>query len=179
MLQKKKPQWNPFLIVGLLVVILMIWTFFTSSPAMEATMRYSQVRSYFENLQVTGFDLNLNTGVIKMSLKEGKIPLPEVEEEKEGGFGLLPSKEPAKEKLPGGAKVQVTYKLPYQSYFLQFQMEDYIQAYNEANPGAPMDDNMIPYKESFPWADTMMYVLMLGSVGMMFFFLMRGGQAAA
>ncbi len=179
MLQKKKPQWSPLIIVGLLVVVLMIWTFFTSSPAMDSELRYSQVRSYFENLQVTAFDLNLNTGVIKMSLKEGKVPLPEAEKAPVGnGLGGILMGKPNKEeeKLPGGAKVQVTYQLPYQSYFLQFQMEDYIQAYNEANPDTPMDDNMIPYKESFPWADTMMYVLMLGSMGMLLFFMIRGGN---
>ncbi len=178
MLQKKKPQWNPLIIVGLLVVVLMIWTFFTSSPAMDSTLRYSQVRSYFENLQVTAFDLNLNTGVIKMSLKEGKIPLPKEDQASVsnglGGFLLKPNQE--KEELPGGAKMQVTYQLPYQSYFLQYQMEDYIQAYNEANPDAPMDDNMIPYKESFPWADTLMMVLMLGSTGMLLLFMLRGGN---
>ncbi len=178
MLQKKKPQWNPLIIVGLLVVVLMIWTFFTSSPAMDSTMRYSQVRSYFENLQVTAFDLNLNTGVIKMSLKEGKIPLPEEDKASTsnglGGFLANPNQE--KEELPGGAKMQVTYQLPYQSYFLQYQMEDYIQAYNEENPDEPMDDNMIPYKESFPWADTLMMVLMLGSTGMLLLFMLRGGN---
>ncbi len=180
MLQKKKPQWNPLIIVGLLVVVLMVWTFFTAAPATDSTMRYSQVRSYFENLQVTAFDLNLNTGVIKMSLKEGKIPLPEGDKEPEGPAfgGLLSGNAPGKDKeLPGGAKVEVTYKLPYQAYFVQFQMEDYIEAYNEANPDQPMDDNMIPYKESFPWADTMMYVLMLGSMGMLVFFMLRGGAA--
>ncbi len=178
MLQKKKPQWNPLIIVGLLVVVLMIWTFFTSSPAMDSTMRYSQVRSYFENLQVTAFDLNLNTGVIKMSLKEGKIPLPEEDKAStsNGLGGLLANPNQEKEELPGGAKMQVTYQLPYQSYFLQYQMEDYIQAYNEENPDEPMDDNMIPYKESFPWADTLMMVLMLGSTGMLLLFMLRGGN---
>ena len=177
MTQQKKPRWNPFAIVGLLVIILMVWTFFTSAPAADTGMRYSQVRSYFENLQVTAFDLNLNTGVIKMSLKEGKIPLPEQQETSQSGLGgMLPgaSKEP--EALPGGAKMQVTYKLPYQAYFLQFQMEDYIQAYNEANPGEPMDDNMIPYKESFPWADTLMIIMLFSGMGMLFFFMIRGGN---
>ena len=178
MLQKKKPQWNPLIIVGLLVVVLMIWTFFTSSPSVNVGMRYSQVRSYFENLQVTAFDLDLNTGVIQMSLKEGPVPLPEGDKESGGaGFGsFLPgSNSEKKEELPGGAKVRVTYKLPYQTYFLQFQMEDYIQAYNQANPDAPMDDNLLPYKEAFPWSEVLTYVLMFGSMGMLFFFMMRGG----
>ncbi len=178
MLQKKKPQWNPLIIVGLLVVVLMIWTFFTSSPSVNVGMRYSQVRSYFENLQVTAFDLDLNTGVIQMSLKEGPVPLPEGDKESGGaGFGsFLPgSSSEKKEELPGGAKVRVTYKLPYQTYFLQFQMEDYIQAYNQANPDAPMDDNLLPYKEAFPWSEVLTYVLMFGSMGMLFFFMMRGG----
>ena len=176
MLQKKKPQWNPVLIVALLVIGLMVWTFFTSSPATDSGLRYSQVRSYFENLQVTGFDLDLNNGLIQMYLKEGEIPLPEQKQENAGIGGFLPGSEVPEEEMPGGAKMKVTYKLPYQAYFLQFQMEDYINAYNEANPDNPMDDDMIPIKESFPWADTMMYVLMLGSMGMLLFFMMRGGQ---
>ena len=41
-----------------------------------------------------------------------------------------------------GGIVTVTYKLPYTAYFLDY-VQGYIDAYNEANPDAPMEYDMV------------------------------------
>ena len=62
----------------LMVLVLMAVTLFTSGTDSESsTMGYSQVVSYFKANQVTGFALDLNTGVIKLSLKQGDVELPD------------------------------------------------------------------------------------------------------
>ena len=76
MQQQKRPRINPFIIVAALVLLMMVWSFFTASGTTGSTISYSKVMSYFENQQVTAFSLDLNTGVIRMSLKEGAVELP-------------------------------------------------------------------------------------------------------
>ena len=53
-------------------------------------MRLSEVMNYFEANQVTYFNLDLNTGLIDLSLKEGEYPLPEeAETQQQAAGGLL------------------------------------------------------------------------------------------
>ena len=179
MQQQRRPHLNPFILVAILVAAMMVWSFFASSGASGDTVSYSTVMSYFENLQVTAFDLDLNTGVITMSLKEGKVELPKTNETTAsagGGLigGMLSGAE--EENTPkNGGKVVMTYKLPYQGLFIQYQMLDYIDAYNEANPDAPMVYDMTQLKESIPWAEILIYVALLGCTGFIFFSMLRGG----
>jgi cell division protease FtsH len=183
-LQQKRPHINPIFLVAALVAALMIWSYFVSSGGTAATVSYSKVMSYFENNQVTAFDLDLNTSVITLSLKEGKIALPDAEETNtattSGGLlnGVLGGGSAAEDTAPkNGGTVEMTYKLPYLSYFLQFQMGDYIKAYNEANPDAPMEYDMTALKDSIPWGEILIYVALLGSTGFVFFSMIRGGGA--
>ena len=89
MQQQKRPRINPFIIVAALVLLMMVWSFFTASGTTGSTISYSKVMSYFENQQVTAFSLDLNTGVIRMSLKEGAVELPEQTDTTESSGGLL------------------------------------------------------------------------------------------
>ena len=68
----------------------------------------------------------------------------------------------------------VRYKLPYASMFVKY-VGDYIAAYDEANPDAPMVYDYTPVKESIPWMEILFYLAMLGCTGFLLFSMMRGG----
>ena len=68
---QRKPHRNIMYLAVLMVLVLVAVTLFTSGTDSESsTMGYSQVVSYFKANQVTGFALDLNTGVITMNIKE-------------------------------------------------------------------------------------------------------------
>ena len=163
----------------------MVWSVLGGTgSASSSSMEYSTVVHYFESLQVTQFSLDLNTGVITMNLKEGgknNLPLPDTTSQSTtqatGGLlsGMLSSsdEDTAAQKNSDGT-VTVRYKLPYASMFVKY-VGDYIAAYDEANPDAPMVYDYTPVKESIPWMEILFYLAMLGCTGFLLFSMMRGG----
>ena len=78
-MQSKRPRFNPLILALALAAVLMVWSVLggSSDSGSTSSMTYSTAVQYFENLQVKEFTLDLNTGVLTMNLKEGKIPLPD------------------------------------------------------------------------------------------------------
>lgn len=176
----KKPRFNPLILAVALLLGLLVWSLFFSSDSSGQTasssMTYSTVEGYFRTQQVTGFELDLNTGVITLSLVEGEIPLPEQTSASEQTGGLLSgmfADQQTEQPVNGGTMV-VRYKLPYPGYFIEY-MKEYIDAYNEAHPDAPMVYDMTQIKESFPWE--ILYLVLMGVTMLIFFFMMRSGGA--
>lgn len=176
-----KPRFSGVLVAAiLLVVALVVTTTITSmSSGNASTTTFSEVLHYFDANQVTYFDLDLNTGIIELSLKEGKYPLPEAAQkaaEAAANSSLLAELSGGQDFGPkNGGEVVMTYKLPYVGYFLQFYMKDYVEQYDEANPDAPMQFDMTEVKSSVPWLEILFYLIMIGSVGMLFLSMYRGG----
>ena len=181
---QRKPRFNGVLLALVLVAVLVVVTAFTSGFSGETnSMSYSKVVSYFENQQVTAFNLDLNNSTIELCLKEGKVELPKEskplnetvssfsDSETAGLLGLGGGEQVLE---PNGGSYVVKYKLPYIYYFLD-DMRQYIDAYNEANPDAPMVYDMQAVRNSIPWMEIMMYVVILGSMGFVFFSMYRGG----
>ena len=183
-MQPKKPRFNPLVIAIVLAAVLMVWSVLggTGGSASGSSMAYSTVVHYFESNQVTKFSLDLNTGVITMTLKEGAQELPNAAEQtttqSTGGLlsGLLSSSSAA----PTGVKKNddgtetVSYKLPYARMFVD-HVSDYIAQYDAANPDAPMVYDYVPAKETIPWMEILFYLAMLGCTGFLLFSMMRGG----
>ena len=185
-MQPKKPRFNPLILALALAAVLMVWSVLGggSSSGGSSSMVYSTAVQYFENLQVTKFTLDLNTGVLTMTLKEGKLALPDPSSvstvQSTGGLlsGMLFSSSSGStgaEKNSDGT-VTVRYKLPYASMFVK-NVDSYIAAYDEANPDAPMEYDYTPLKESIPWMEILFYLAMLGCTGFLLFSMMRGGGA--
>ena len=185
-MQSKRPRFNPLILALALAAVLMVWSVLGGTgSASSSSMEYSTVVHYFESLQVTQFSLDLNTGVITMNLKEGgknNLPLPDTTApsttQATGGLlsGMLSSSDStasAAQKNSDGT-VTVRYKLPYASMFVKY-VGDYIAAYDEANPDAPMVYDYTPVKESIPWMEILFYLAMLGCTGFLLFSMMRGG----
>ena len=185
-MQPQKPRFNPLILALALAAVLMVWSVLGggSSSGGSSSMVYSTAVQYFENLQVTKFTLDLNTGVLTMTLKEGKLDLPDPSSvstvQSTGGLlsGMLSSSSSGStgaEKNSDGT-VTVRYKLPYASMFVK-NVDSYIAAYDEANPDAPMEYDYTPLKESIPWMEILFYLAMLGCTGFLLFSMMRGGGA--
>ena len=184
-MQSKRPRFNPLILALALAAVLMVWSVLGGTgSASSSSMEYSTVVHYFESLQVTQFSLDLNTGVITMNLKEGgknNLPLPDTTSQSTtqatGGLlsGMLSSsdEDTAAQKNSDGT-VTVRYKLPYASMFVKY-VGDYIAAYDEANPDAPMVYDYTPVKENIPWMEILFYLAMLGCTGFLLFSMMRGG----
>ena len=186
-MQPKKPRFNPLILALALAAVLMVWSVLggSGSAAGSTSMAYSTAVQYFENLQVTKFTLDLNTGVLTMNLKEGKLALPDTTAQSAtqstGGLlsGMLSSSNATgnAEKNSDGT-VTVRYKLPYASMFVKY-VNDYIEAYDAANPDAPMEYDYTPLKESIPWMEILFYLGMLGCTGFLLFSMMRGGAGGS
>lgn len=174
-----KPR-NGIIIAAVLMVLVLIMfsTFSSLAGASGNTVAYSEVIGYFRSHQVTAFDLDLNTGIIEISLKEGALELPEDGQTaaESSSNGLLAELANANEDFgpQNGGVVLMTYKLPYATWFWQ-QIQDYIGEYDAENPDAPMLYDMTPITESVPWLEIIFYVVMLGSVGMLLMSMYRGG----
>ena len=175
-----KPRFSGIIIAAVLMVaaLVMISSYSNLFASSKSTMMLSEAMGYFESNQVTYFNLDLNTGVIEMSVKEGEHPLPESGMSSETSNGLLAEiygdGTDAYAPKNGGAAV-ITYKLPYPSYFLQFYLKDYIDQYNAANPDAPMQYDMVAVKTNVPWFEIILYAFMIGSVVLLFMSMYRGG----
>ena len=181
-MQPKRPRFNPLVLALALAAVLMIWSMLgTSTSSASSSMTYSTVVNYFEHLQVTEFTLDRNTGVIAMKIKEGDLPLPgETDQsttESTGGLlsGMLaPSQTGDVVQEEEDGTVTVRYQLPYAAMFVE-NVTGYIEAYNEANPDAPMVYDYVALKETIPWMEILFYLAMLGCTGFILFSMLRGG----
>ena len=180
---QRKPHRNIMYLAVLMVLVLMAVTLFTSGTDSESsTMGYSQVVSYFKANQVTGFALDLNTGVIKLSLKQGDVELPDTtaaNQQSESVLqGVLTADRTNKVEPLNGGEVVVSYKIPYLAYFVN-HMDEYIDSYDTANPSAPMVYDIVGQKTSFPWAEILMSGLSMGCLVCILFMMFRGGQGGS
>ena len=175
--KKKQMDWEK-------VFPLTVWSVLggTGGSASGSSMAYSTVVHYFESNQVTKFSLDLNTGVITMTLKEGTQELPNAAEQSttQSSGGLLSGLLSSSSSAPTGVKKNedgtetVSYKLPYARMFVD-HVSDYIAQYDAANPDAPMVYDYVPAKETIPWMEILFYLAMLGCTGFLLFSMMRGG----
>ncbi|WP_295339294.1 ATP-dependent zinc metalloprotease FtsH [uncultured Subdoligranulum sp.] len=163
--------------------MVLVLFFVSLSPLLASSasghINYSEVYYYFENQQVTSYRLDLGTYKLEMWLKEGNVPLPEatvqIDDQETGG--LLSTLGGSEEDMlpPNGGTVYVSYKLPYGIDFSSGKISEFVDEYNEANPDAPMIFDYVAAKTSIPWLEIIFYVVMLGSLGMLFMSMYRGG----
>ena len=176
-----KPRFNGILVVAVLMVLVLFFVSLSPLLASSASghINYSEVYYYFENQQVTSYRLDLGTYKLEMWLKEGNVPLPEatvqIDDQETGG--LLSTLGGSEEDMlpPNGGTVYVSYKLPYGIDFSSGKISEFVDEYNEANPDAPMIFDYVAAKTSIPWLEIILYVVMLGSLGMLFMSMYRGG----
>ena len=179
-MKQKQPKFSGILVVAVLMVLVLFIV--SLSPLLAASgskdTTYSEIYYYFENQQVTSFRLDLGTGSLELWLKEGKAALPESNATASlptGGLltGVYGSDDNA---LPAnGGTVYMTYKLPYGGDFNTGKISDFVDGYNAANPDAPMVFDYVAAKTSIPWLEIIFYVAMIGSIGMLFMSMYRGG----
>ncbi len=184
-----RPKFNGVYIAVLLALALLafnLWSTF-SNVSTGTSMPYSKVVDYFEANQVVGFEMDLNTGNLRLALKEGEVPLPDgvkeaaaEEQALNTTQGLLStmmgSQQAAQDILPSGEGIyHITYRLPYPGMFVNY-VQDYIDQYNEANPDSPMVYDYIAARAEVPWFDILLMVMLVGSMVFVFYTMYRGSQ---
>ena len=178
-MQHKQPKFSGILVVAVLMVLVLFFVSLSPLLAASATKgtTYSEIYYYFENQQVTSFRLDLGTGSLELWLKEGKAELPESNAAASlPSGGLLSLGDTDDDELPAnGGTVYMTYKLPYGGDFNTGKISDFVDEYNAANPDAPMVFDYVAAKTSIPWLEIIFYVAMIGSIGMLFMSMYRGG----
>ena len=122
-------------IIGGLVYML------TSMSSNNSDTPYSEVMQYFDNLQVSEFELDLGSGKMKYKLKDSN----------EVKSYTVPNVSIFANEVLGGEDA-----------------ENYRVKYNEANPDAPLKYNLIPISDNSFWLSLIPTMLMLGV--MIFFF---------
>ena len=176
-----KPRFNGILVVAVLMVLVLFFVSLSPLLASSASthINYSEIYYYFENQQVTSYRLDLGTSRLEMWLKEGAVALPEatVQIDEQDSGGLLNSFSSSSEEMlpPNGGTVYVSYKLPYGVDFDTGRISQFVDEYNAANPDAPMIFDYVAPKTNIPWLEIIFYVVMLGSLGMLFMSMYRGG----
>ena len=176
-----KPRFSGILVVAVLMVLVLF--FVSMSPLLAASasnhINYSEIYYYFENHQVTAYRLDRGTDELELWLKEGAIPLPEATVQLDGqeGGGLLNSLTSSSEDaLPSnGGTVYVVYQLPYGIDFNPGKISELVDEYNKLNPDAPMIFDYVAPRSTIPWMEIIFYVVMLGSLGLLFMSMYRGG----
>ena len=185
-----RPKFNGVYIAVLLALALLafnLWSTFSTASS-GVTMPYSKVVDYFEANQVVGFEMDLNTGNLRLALKEGEVALPDgvkestAQEQQTIGTtqGLLTAmmggQQAAQDILPTGEGIyHTTYRLPYPGMFVNY-VQDYIDQYNEANPSSPMVYDYIAARAEVPWFDILLMVMLVGSMVFVFYTMYRGSQ---
>ena len=184
-----RPKFNGVYIAVLLALALLafnLWSTF-SNVSTGTSMPYSKVVDYFEANQVVGFEMDLNTGNLRLALKEGEVPLPDgvkeaaaEEQALNTTQGLLSAmmggQQTTRDILPSGEGIyHITYRLPYPGMFVNY-VQDYIDQYNEANPDSPMVYDYIAARAEVPWFDILLMVMLVGSMVFVFYTMYRGSQ---
>ena len=183
-----RPKFNGVYIAVLLALAMLafnLWSTFSATSS-EAGLPYSKVVDYFEAGQVVGFEMDLNTGNLRLALKEGEVPLPDgvkeaaaaaqTQQTTQGLLAAMNGQQTQEDFLPSGEGIyQITYRLPYPGMFVNY-VQDYIDQYNEANPDAPMVYDYIAARAEVPWFDILLMVLLVGSMVFVFFTMYRGSQ---
>lgn len=162
----------------LLVTALVMFTMFSGMMGGSAAqMKLSEMEAYFKANQVTAFQLDLNSGKLELSLKEGAVPLPEQPQQLAASGGLLSNLGGNEEFLPqNGGVMVITYQLPNISWFVN-SLPDYIESYDAENPDAPMVYDWDPVRASIPWDLIILYGAMIGITLLLFLSMYRGGAA--
>ena len=97
-----------------LPVIIVLFYIFTRGFAPEKTYNYSEIVDSFKNEQVTKYSMNLGSGEMEITLKDGNV---------------------------------LYYTAP-STNLMYADIKDYIEKYNENNPDAPMEYNLIKAKDT-------------------------------
>ena len=141
-----------YLLVSAAVIFGLVYLLSSVTRTANKNIQYSEVLSYFDNLEVSEFELDLGTGELNYTLKDDD-----------------------KAKLQNGQYAH-SYKVPSVSVFynrLFNESYDYQKLYNEANKDEPLKMNMLEVKDNSFWISLLPTLLLVGSMVLLFVMMMR------
>ncbi|MCH5207274.1 MAG: ATP-dependent zinc metalloprotease FtsH [Oscillospiraceae bacterium] len=131
-----------FLIIILLIVGVVSVLNFASSSSQKAAVTYSDIISEFDKLNVSAYELDLGSGMLKYYIKGTENDTKEMK----------------------------TYSVPNVSIFINDinagyttdgKIANYRQRYNEANPDHPLIENYIPISDNSFWLNLLPYLFLV------------------
>ncbi|MCH5195389.1 MAG: ATP-dependent zinc metalloprotease FtsH [Oscillospiraceae bacterium] len=131
-----------FLIIILLIVGVVSVLNFASSSSQKAAVTYSDIISEFDKLNVSAYELDLGSGLLKYYIKGTENDTKEMK----------------------------TYSVPNVSIFINDinagyttdgKVANYRQRYNEANPDSPLTENYIPISDNSFWLNLLPYLFLV------------------
>lgn len=128
---------------------------------------YSKIMRYFDELLVSEFKFDLNSGELNYKLKEDSEEAAELSNDSKAGVV--------------NEDGMYTYKVPNVSLFvnevLGTDAENYRQRYDEANPDSPLKYDLVPISDNTFWLNLIPTILMLGVMIFFFVWMMRNAGA--
>lgn len=141
-----------YLLVSAAVILGLVFLLNNVTRTANRNTPYSEVLSYFDDLEVSEFELDLGTGELNYTLKSDD-----------------------KSKLKSGQYAH-NYTVPSVSVFynrLFNESYDYQKLYNEENKDEPLKMNMLEVKDNSFWISLLPTLLLVGSMVLLFVMMMR------
>lgn len=141
-----------YLLVSAAVIFGLVFLLNNITGTNNGSVKYSEVLSYFDELEVSEFELDLGSGELSYTLKSDDTS-----------------------KLRSGQYAH-TYKVPSVTAFynrLFNESYDYQKLYNAENEDAPLKMNMIEVKDNSFWLSLLPTILILGSMILLFVMMMK------
>ena len=141
-----------YLLVSAAVIFGLVFLLNNITGTNNSNVKYSEVLSYFDELEVSEFELDLGSGELNYTLKSDDTS-----------------------RLRSGQYAH-TYKVPSVTAFynrLFNESYDYQKLYNAENEDAPLKMNMIEVKDNSFWLSLLPTLLILGSMILLFVMMMK------
>ena len=153
-------------------ILLIIGIVFFINNAKTPEYTYSDIVNYFRTEQVREFTVDVGSGKLEMKVVDEKATVDEAEKTEEdsynGIFGIFGDTD---KKDDDGLK-EISYTLASIDLFYS-DVNDYILAYNEANPDAQLEYDYKPASNNSFWIEMIPTVLLIVALVVFWFIIMR------
>ncbi len=141
-----------YLLVSAVIIFGLVFMLSSVSSSNTTEVEYSEILSYFDDLEVSEFELDLGTGELNYTLKSDDTT------------GL------------SDGQYAHTYDVPSVSAFynrLFNESYDYQKLYNAENEDEPLKMNLLEVQDNSIWLSILPYILIIGSMVLLFYMMMK------
>ncbi len=153
--------------LGIPVLIIIAIVVFMSG-AREPEYTYSDIVDYFRTEQVREFTVDVGSGKLEMKVLDEAASADEAKKDENVSYGGIFGMFGGGNKKDDDGLKEITYTLASVDLFYN-DVNDYILAYNEANPDAQLEYDYTPAKNYSIWIELIPMILLI-VVGVIFWF---------
>ncbi len=152
-------------------ILLIIGIAIMMSSAGEPEYKYSDIVNYFRTEQVREFTVDVGSGKLKMKVVDEAASADEADKEQNDPYGGIFGGFGGGNKDDDGLK-EISYTLASIDLFYS-DVNDYILAYNEANPDAQLEYDYTPAKNNSFWIEMIPTFLLIAALVIFWFIIMK------